>query len=337
MKTIDIIYAQSLQPYEENIRTKIEQNGLNINRIEPGNPFSVSPSSYPCLHIVPNSHGVNNQEHKQLCALLDFRFRAAEMAINAHNIYTQVLIGMAQDTIHVFVPNDDTLLVNLSFVINQITAIENTSLQTPQHTVAAPKIASSPETKKDSVQSVRVSQIASEEAPKTDSIWEELLLQMGGSIDHDTWTDITPEPKRIAPVRNVLEQAGVRKKCHFSNGSPYTLYAYPDFQTRNAKVLLIGAKNGQIEIIALHRAPQKVGVVSAYGCGWLPQKSLLEISKEYTGRKAPKSDATVFALDSRSIYYVHDGTVYHWDGKRERNFGTPNQTLASLVLQWSQR
>jgi len=337
MTTIDIIYDQSIQPYEEHIRAQIEQHGLTIHQIAPGNPLSVAPSSYPCIHIVSNSYGINNQEHLQLCALLDFRFRAAELALNAHSIYTQILIGMAQQSIHVFVPNNDTLLVNLGFVINQIAATDDNALHTHTNATPTPKIDSPPEASKEANHTIRVSQIASEEPPKTGSIWEELLLQMGGHIDHDAWADIPPELHRIAPVRNVLEQAGTRKKCTFTNGSEYTLFAYPDFQTHNAKVLLIGTKNSQIEIIALHRSPQKVGVVSAYGCGWLPQKNLLELSKEYTGKKSPTSNATIFALDSRSMYYVSDGTVYHWDGKRERNFGTPNQTLASLVLQWSQR
>jgi len=347
MNSIDIIYDQTLHPLQDRIRAQVEQGDLYINQIEPGNCLALGQHAHPCLHIFAHPYGLSNTEHKELCIQLEFRFRAAELALNAHSIYTQILVGMAHGTIHIFIPNNEVLLTNLGFIINQLVSIppipqcspavhlESTTNATPDPT-AAPSAQSekSPTAK---AQQISLSQIADTTQETALSVWESILNEMGGSIDATAWTEITPELQRIAPVRNVLEQAGERKICRFQNGQNYTLYGYPNLEQRNAKVLLVGAIHGKIEIIALHRAPNKVGVVSSQGCGWLPQKNLEDLSKEYTGAKAPQTESTIFAVDSRSIYYESSGTVFHWDGKRERNFGTPNQTLASLILQWSQR
>ena len=82
-----------------------------------------------------------------------------------------------------------------------------------------------------------------------------------------------------------------------------------------------------------------MGVFSRVGLEWLPKKqsNITEFCTQITGRKCPRTDVTLFALDSSCVYYETKGTIYQWDGKKERNVGNPNQSLASLMLQWSQR
>ena len=87
--------------------------------------------------------------------------------------------------------------------------------------------------------------------------WKEIIEHLGGTLDTNTWTGVTPELTKPAPVRNILEQAGKRALVRFENKNHIPSMVIPIFPKPNAKVLLVGADGGQIEIIALHRSPKK--------------------------------------------------------------------------------
>ena len=326
MTIANIIYHKDYASREEEIRTLLASGNISVDQMKQGDPTQLSESQHPCIHILANPMGLSTQEEQMLVGQLSHRFLGAETAMTAQSIFSQILIGLHNQTLHLFIPFNKTLLGNLSFVLSQI------SNQEPISEPSIKKLDSAP-----TKAGMQVSQIQFP-APSTDTKptgWQEIVNSLGGTIDMDTWTDISV--RKPAPVRNILEQAGKRAIVRFENQAEYTAYGYPNLSQSNAKVLLIGSQGGHLNIIALHRAPQKVGVVSPYGCRWLPKTSLMELSKEITGRFPPKTDATVFAIDSRSMYYESAGTIYQWDGKKERNVGNPNQALSTLLLQWSQR
>ena len=325
MTTVNIIHQHTIQ--EDQLRSILEQGNISINELSQGNPLELKDGAYPCIHLLEDSKGLSIQEERQLLDQLSHRFVAAETAITAQSIFSSILIGMNNQTLHIFIPDQNPMLGNLSFVLSQFRQPAETEQLEPKEQEKSPKTG------------IQISQTQSTApVPKaTPHGWQEVIESLGGTLDTETWTGITPELTKPAPVRNILEQAGKRAIVRFANQKNYTAYGYPNLSAANAKVLLVGADGGNIEIIALHRGPQKVGVVSSKGCGWLPQKSLIALSKEITNRIPPKTDATVFAIDSRSLYYESAGTIFHWDGKRERNFGNPNQALSSLLLQWSQQ
>ena len=326
MTTVNIIHQHTIQ--EDQLRSILEQGNITIHELSQGNPLELKEGTYPCIHLLEDPKGLSIQEERQLLEQLSHRFVAAETAITAQSIFSSILIGMNNQTLHIFIPDQKAILGNLSFVLSQFTQSDKAK-QVEQ------------EEKKEEIQKagIHVSQTLSHPPTKepTPNGWKGVIESLGGTIDTETWTGITPELTKPAPVRNILEQAGKRATVRFANQKDYTVYGYPNLSATNAKVLLVGADGGNIEVIALHRSPQKVGIVSSKGCGWLPQKSLIELSEEITNRRPPKTDATVFAIDSRSLYYESAGTIFHWDGKRERNFGNPNQALSSLLLQWSQQ
>ena len=315
----------------EQLQTILAQGNITIHHISQGDPLQIKDGEHPCIHLLSDSKGLSTQEQHSLTAQLTHRFIAAETAVTAQSIFSSILIGMRDQTLHIFVPDQKTILGNLSFVLSQF-----------HPTQAEESIPDS--SKKEADEELQKAGVHVSQAYAPSSIkeissrgWKNVIEQLGGTLDTETWTGITPELTKPAPVRNLLEQAGKRAVVRFENKKEYIAYGYPNLSQSNAKVLLVGADGGNIEVIALHRSPQKVGIVSANGCGWLPQKSLTELSKEITNRPPPKTDATVFAIDSRSLYYESAGTIFHWDGKKERNFGTPNQALSSLLLQWSQQ
>ena len=324
MTTVNLVHQHAIDT--DQIQAVLEQGNITIRHILQGNPMDVEEGAHPCIHLLANPKGLSIQEKQSLIQKLTYRFSAAETALTAQSIFASILIGMSDQTLHVFIPNHKTILENLSLVLSQFTPDQ------PQDTKQAAVNTESP------TSGIHVSQIqTSTPVSKTPRGWKNVIESLGGTLDTDTWTGVTPELTKPAPVRNILEQAGKRAMVRFENKKEYTAYGYPNLSQTNAKVLLIGANGGNIEIIALHRSPEKVGVVSANGCGWLPQKSLTELSDEITKRRPPKTDATVFAIDSRSLYYESAGTIFHWDGKKERNMGSPNQALSSLLLQWSQQ
>lgn len=324
MNTVNIILHEDHTSRQDQLRAILSAGNITIDQLTTGNPFEITDSLHPCIHIVASPIGISIQEETQIMTTLSHRFVAAEIAITAQSIFSNVLVGMYKNNLHLFIPLNETIMGNLSFLLSQFS---------PKTTSSAPK-----EEEEDTPKNgINISQMPST-APlikPTPSGWREVIKTLGGTIDTETWADINLN--KPAPVRNILEQAGTRALVRFENRPDYTLYGYPNFSASNAKVLLVGTQGGQLDIIALHRAPQKVGIVCAYGCDWLPKNSLSDLCKEITGRFPPKTDATVFAIDSRSMYYESAGTIYHWDGKRERNFGNPNQALSSLLLQWSQQ
>ena len=292
-------------------------------------------ASHTHVHLLAQPYGLTQQEIKTLLEDFSYRFASAEFLLDAHAVFSQSFVGQHNNTIHIFVSHNKNTLANLASLLKQIPH-DLPSISSPTSSEQAAPLKENATL----VKGISLEQTPSSEEPKEKELvhsWQEALQQLGGTLDEASWVPINLQ--KPPAVRNVLEKANSRAKVLFSNGKEYTLYGYPNLEHRNSKVLLVGTEGSHIEILALHRAPQKVGVFSRFGLDWLPKvdSDIQEFCKKETGRKAPRENITLFAIDRTCIYYEQNGTVYQWDGKKERNFGSPNQSLASLLLQWSQR
>lgn len=187
-----------------------------------------------------------------------------------------------------------------------------------------------------------VSEIPGEEAPARPapggSGWEAALLAMGGSIERGRHSDLPEAFERLAPVRNVLESAGERAPVLLADGRTYVAFGFPDLSRPTSKVLLVAEGEPWPEVVALHRFPRRVGSCVDGDRGLLPgtERDPDGPAVERTGAALP-GFGTLFAIDGSAIYVRREAKVWSWDGRKERDEGSPTQTLASLVLRWSQR
>ena len=169
--------------------------------------------------------------------------------------------------------------------------------------------------------------------------WKRGLAAMGGSLGAVGFPPLPDGLSRLAPVREVLEQAGQRAQVTTEHGETWVACGYPDLLRARSKVLLVREASPNPEIIALHRFPAKVGVVAEReGDGYLPAADWDPdpLSEDRTGRRLPQW-GELFALESDTVYIRRGGRVYSFDGSWEREVGTPSQALSTLVLRWSQR
>ncbi|RME25783.1 MAG: hypothetical protein D6798_08155 [Deltaproteobacteria bacterium] len=168
--------------------------------------------------------------------------------------------------------------------------------------------------------------------------WQAGLAAIGGQLDRDRWPPLPAVFSRVAPARNVLETAGERATCVLPDGRRLPIFGWPDLRRSHSKVLLVAEGEPLAEVVALHRHPRQVGVVSEGGAGLLPgaDSDLDSIARERTG-SPPPDFGTLFALEGGTVYYRRNGRIWSWDGSRERDEGSPTQAFASLLLRWSQR
>lgn len=168
--------------------------------------------------------------------------------------------------------------------------------------------------------------------------WEAGLLAMGGRLERGRFPPLPEVFERLAPARNVLDTAGERGLVTLPDGRVYAAFGFPDLLRGRSKVLLIAEGEPLAEVIALHRHPRRVGVTTHGPSAWLPSADLDPDGPalERTGATCP-SFGTLFAVEGGAVFYTRDRKVHGWDGRNEREEGTPAQVLASLLLRWSQR
>lgn len=175
------------------------------------------------------------------------------------------------------------------------------------------------------------------EAPAS-SGWEAGLRAMGGKLDRDRFPPMPDAFARLAPARQVLDTAGERGTVNLPDGRQYAAFGWPDLLRGRSKVLLIAEGQPLVEVIALHRFPRKVGVCVEGPSTWLPGADYDPDGPaiERTGAPCP-TFGTLFAVEGASVMTTRDRKVWSWDGRHERDEGTPSQALASLLLRWSQK
>jgi hypothetical protein len=168
--------------------------------------------------------------------------------------------------------------------------------------------------------------------------WQRGLAVLGGTLDTDAWPALPEGLARLAPVRNVLENAGQIGLVTLASGETYVACGFPDLLRPASKVLLVREGDPQPEIVALHRHPRKVGVVVFGDESFLPSADLDPdpISEDITGAVLGEW-GTLFAVEGDAVYVSRSGRIFRFDGRRETDVGTASQAMASLVLRWSQR
>lgn len=168
--------------------------------------------------------------------------------------------------------------------------------------------------------------------------WVREVTSWGATILRETREPIPEEIEKIAPVFEVLYRAGAIGTLVLGDGSRYSLFGWPDLLRTSSKVLAVRVTDQGIAALALHRWPKPTGTCTD-GTGPLPPRSadVEALAIERTGRPIPGEPGELFAIASDAVWILRGRRVSRWDGRRESDCGTPNQALASLVLEWSQR
>ncbi len=186
---------------------------------------------------------------------------------------------------------------------------------------------------------VSVTQITSpkpaEEKEAISTGWESGLRAMKGEMKKG-WPTVPEAFGKLAACNDVIDSSGQRALVTLANGRSYGAFGWPDLNRVDAKILLIAEGEPIPEIIALHRHPHPTGTVTDDGGPLLPTRDLNELSERITGRAIP-TQGELFAVEAGAVFVRVERRVLRWDGKREVDQGTVSQTLASLMLKWSQR
>jgi hypothetical protein len=169
--------------------------------------------------------------------------------------------------------------------------------------------------------------------------WQRALHAAGGTIDRSTRQGLPGEWASFSPLMNVLDQAGEHASAVMPSGRRVGLWGFPDLQRPGSRVLAVGEGKEWPEVIALHRHPARVGTCVVEEEAWFGSDPLTleQACEDGVGGPVPKEGGVCFATDTQAIYRVRSGKVWCWDGRREREEGTPKQVLASLALRWSNR
>jgi hypothetical protein len=208
---------------------------------------------------------------------------------------------------------------------------------------AAPALPPAPTPASSSTGRVSLSEMPGAERPRvaepteTPPGWRKGLEALGGALRKGAWVELPAALERVAPVQNVLDSAGEHGEVRTPDGRVWAAYGFPDLERPASKVLLVRVGEPMAEILALHRWPRLVGLVTE-GEGVLPSADLdpAALCIERTGRPAPNW-GSLFAVEADAVYLLRDQKVWRWDGRKETELGRPTQALASLLLQWSQR
>lgn len=193
---------------------------------------------------------------------------------------------------------------------------------------------------------VQLAQVPSARAPAGEAAaapasWQAALAGAEATLSRGASPPLPDALANLAAVRNVLDQAGERGTVTLPDGRALGAYGYPDLRRASSKVLLVGPGDPIAEVVALHRHPRLAGMSCRDGTRLVPDpgRDLDGVAEERTGAPMPTGTAAdrLYAVDGGAIYVERGGRIVSWDGRRERDEGTPRQALASLVLRWSQR
>jgi len=182
---------------------------------------------------------------------------------------------------------------------------------------------------------VTVTQAEEDALPEPEaSRWQAALEARGARIDRERWLKLPDELAAQAAARNVLEGAGERAVVVLPDGREAGLLGFPDLRRPSSKVLMVAVTRGVVEVAALHRHPQQVGIC---GRGTLLTVGSAEAEAMQRTRTPPPREGLLFAVDGGAIYLLRSAVVYRWDGRWERAEGSEAQVTASLLLRWSSR
>ncbi len=176
-------------------------------------------------------------------------------------------------------------------------------------------------------------------AERPDVSWQRAVYEVGGEVDRAIREELPQPVEALAPVLDVLHQAGDQAVLVLPSGIKYSLFGFPDLRRPSSKVLAVGWGQPVCEVLVLHRYPVLTGTCIVEAHGQLPGRSadVEATCLEVTGSAPRNTAGQLFAIAGDGVWIERDRGVVHWDGRRERDVGNIKQALASLVLHWSNR
>ena len=167
--------------------------------------------------------------------------------------------------------------------------------------------------------------------------WKRAVHDLNGRVLDRSREDLPINIESLAPVVNVLETSGEQAVLKLKSGARFSLWGWPDLQRPESKVLAVGWGEPLAEVIALHRFPKRHGTVIEERRALVMDQSadVAKVCREVTGAAPPSTDGVLFAVDTDEVWILRGSRVIRWDGRRERDDGSPKQVLATLVLRWS--
>ena len=179
------------------------------------------------------------------------------------------------------------------------------------------------------------SEEVAEQEPASVAGWRGALSALGLELRSAPPPALPSALTHNAAARNVLDAAGQRALARSRHQPDCGLYGYPDLLRPGSKVLLVGQADPYGAVLALHRHPHIVGLAAAPGMPD-PGADMDALIQRITGRPWKRA-GTLFALEPSCVHLLSEGSVWRWDGRRERDEGPPASALASLLLHWSSR
>lgn len=173
----------------------------------------------------------------------------------------------------------------------------------------------------------------------TDAGWLRTVKRWGAEVLRGVREPIPEEIERLAPVLDVLQRAGDFGALVMPDGRRFALYGYPDLLRPSSKVLAVAGTGGIPHVLALHRWPAETGTCIDGDASLTPDRGQrTEVVAERLTSRAPSGEpGPLFAVSGEAVWFERGRKIARWDGRKETDQGTPNQALATLVLEWSQR
>jgi molybdopterin biosynthesis enzyme MoaB len=184
---------------------------------------------------------------------------------------------------------------------------------------------------------------AEAEAPTHDALdertgWLRAVREVQGTVHLDRREELPQPVEGLAPLLDVLHNAGESGVLELPSGVRYSLWGFPDLRRPSSKVLAVGWGKPLAEVLALHRYPVQTGTTIAQNHGLLPHATEAAATCEaVTGSPPPAdgADSELFAVEADAVYLLRGGRVHRFDGRKESAMGTPKQALVTLALAWS--
>jgi molybdopterin adenylyltransferase len=174
--------------------------------------------------------------------------------------------------------------------------------------------------------------------PDGDAPWRRAITAWGGTLQTGAREDLPELVERLAPAVDILHQAGAVGVMMLPDGRRYGLYGFPDLVRPSAKVIAVGHGGPLAHVLAVHRWPVVTGTCAHRGPTPTVNDDPAAVSEQIAGRPWPRTDGdTLFAVTGDTVWVLRGRRVLRWDGRSERDDGTPTQVLVSLLLDWSGR
>jgi molybdenum cofactor biosynthesis protein B len=169
--------------------------------------------------------------------------------------------------------------------------------------------------------------------------WQRAAAELDPAWTRGGHPSLPPPLASNDALRNVLDGATQRGSLMVGD-ERWGLYGFPDLLRPASKVLLVGPGEPHGCVVALHRHPGRVGTLLRRGQA-LPAwpntgNDPARVGQEITGQPYPGA-GRLFAIEADRILVLEGDRVRSWDGRRDRDEGSPATALASLALRWSQR